>query len=429
MTDIDGALDEIRDRGLMRRMRMISGPQGPRVLLDGRPVLLLCSNNYLGLADHPRVREAAAEAAIRYGAGAGASRLVSGNMRIHRRLEERLADFKRSETALLFGSGYLANIGVVQALARSGDVVFSDELNHASIVDGCRLAGAETFVYRHRDVEHLAWGLAQADGRGSLIVTDGVFSMDGDVAPLPEIVALARHYDARVMVDEAHGTGAIGPEGRGAVADAGLEDDVDLIVGTLGKSLGSYGAYVCCHQRMAKYLINTARPLIFSTALGPPAVAAAMAALELLREGPRRVEKLQRNASVLREALAGEGLPAVPGRSHILPLVIGDAADALAVTERALEQGVFAQAIRPPTVPEGTSRLRLTVMASHTKAELREAAKTLASAVPSSVRKAVAGRALQAQAQATAAAAAPGAGATGAAGRRSRIFDGLADAA
>ena len=427
MTDIDGALDEIRDRGLTRRMRMISGPQGPRVLLDGRPVLLLCSNNYLGLADHPRVREAAADAALRYGAGAGASRLVSGNMRIHRRLEERLADFKRSETALLFGSGYLANLGVVQALARSGDVVFSDELNHASIVDGCRLAGAETFVYRHRDVEHLAWGLAQADGRGSLIVTDGVFSMDGDVAPLPEIVELARHYDARVMVDEAHGTGAIGPDGRGAVADAGLEDDVDLIVGTLGKSLGSYGAYVCCHQRMAKYLINTARPLIFSTALGPPAVAAAMAALELLREEPRRVEKLQRNASVLREALAGEGLPAAPGGSHILPLVIGDAADALAVTERALEQGVFAQAIRPPTVPEGTSRLRLTVMASHTKTELREAAKTLASAVPSSVRKVMAGRALQAQA--TAAAAARGTGATGAGGRRSRIFDGLADAA
>ncbi len=427
MTDIDGALDEIRDRGLMRRMRMISGPQGPRVLLDGRPVLLLCSNNYLGLADHPRVREAAAEAAIRYGAGAGASRLVSGNMRIHRRLEERLAEFKRSDAALLFGSGYLANLGVIQALARSGEVVFSDELNHASIVDGCRLAGAETFVYRHRDVEHLAWGLAEADGRGSLIVTDGVFSMDGDVAPLQEIVELARHYDARVMVDEAHGTGAIGPEGRGAVADAGVEDDVDIIVGTLGKSLGSYGAYVCCHRRMAKYLVNTARPLIFSTALGPPAVAAAMAALELLREQPRRVEKLARNASALREALAAEGLPTAPGGTHILPLVIGDAGDALAVSERALERGVFAQAIRPPTVPEGTSRLRLTVMASHTKTELREAARTLASAVPASVRKAAAERAVQAQRAAAAAAVDTGAG--GADDRRSRIFDGLADAA
>ncbi|MDQ4048965.1 MAG: aminotransferase class I/II-fold pyridoxal phosphate-dependent enzyme, partial [Actinomycetota bacterium] len=296
--------------------------------------------------------------------------------------------------------------------------------NHASIVDGCRLAGAETFVYRHRDVEHLAWGLAEADGRGSLIVTDGVFSMDGDVAPLPEIVELARHYDARVMVDEAHGTGAIGPEGRGAVADAGLEDDVDLIVGTLGKSLGSYGAYVCCHKKMAKYLVNTARSLIFSTALGPPAVAAAMAALELVREQPRRVEKLQRNASLLRDALADEGLAVAPGTTQIIPLVIGGAEDALSVSERALEQGVFAQAIRPPTVPEGSSRLRLTVMASHTKGELREAARTLAAAVPAAVRNGGARRALEAGASVDASAAPKGAD-----GRRSRIFDGLADAA
>jgi 7-keto-8-aminopelargonate synthetase-like enzyme len=235
VTDIESALDEIRDQGLYRRMRMISGPQGPRVLLDGRPVLLLCSNNYLGLADHPRVREAAAEAAMRYGAGAGASRLVSGNMRIHRRLEERLADFKGYRSALLFGSGFLANTGVVQALAKPGEVVFSDALNHASIVDGCRLAGAETFVYDHGDVDHLAWGLREAEGRGSLVVTDGVFSMDGDVAPLTEIVELARRFDARVMVDDAHGTGTIGPNGRGSVAAAGLEDEVDVLVGTLGK--------------------------------------------------------------------------------------------------------------------------------------------------------------------------------------------------
>ena len=427
MTDIESALDEIRDRGLMRRMRMISGPQGPRVLLDGRPVLLLCSNNYLGLADHPRVREAAAEAAMRYGAGAGASRLVSGTMRIHRRLEERLAEFKGSETALLFGSGYLANVGIVQALARSGEVVFSDALNHASIVDGCRLAGAETFVYAHRDVEHLAWGLEQAGGRGSLIVTDGVFSMDGDLAPLPEIVELAQRHDARVMVDEAHGTGAVGPDGRGAVAAAGLEDEVDLIVGTLGKALGSYGAYVCCDRRMAKYLVNTARTLIFSTAIGPPAVAAAMAALQLLREQPHRVEKLQRNGAVLREALAGEGLPVVASETQILPLMIGDAEEAVLVSERALERGVFAQAIRPPTVPVGGSRLRLTVMASHTKAELRDAAKTIAAAVPASVRTGLAQRALQAQALADALPAGSTRAAEG--DGRSRIFDRLAGAA
>ena len=316
--DIADRLAEIHNRGLYRRMRCVSGPQGPRVLLDGKPVLLLCSNNYLGLADHPRVREAAAEAAMRYGAGSGASRLVSGNMTIHRRLEEQLASFKRAEACLLFGSGYLANAGVVSALAREGDVVFSDALNHASIIDGCRLARAETFIYDHCDTDHLEWGLRQAEGRGSLIVTDGVFSMDGDVAPLERLVELGQRYDARVMVDDAHGTGAIGPDGRGSVAAAGLEDEVDVVVGTLGKALGSYGAFVCCDKSMAKYLINTARTLIFSTALSPPAVAAAAAALGLLREQPRRVEKLQRNAAVLREALAGKGLPTAR-RGHADP--------------------------------------------------------------------------------------------------------------
>ena len=414
MSGIEETLEALRDQGLYRRMRMVSGPQGPRVLLDGRPVLLLCSNNYLGLADHPRVREAAAEAAMRYGAGAGSSRLVSGTMRIHRRLEERLAEFKGSETALLFGSGYLANTGVVAALARPGEVVFSDALNHASIVDGCRLAGAETFVYEHGDLEHLAWGLGEADGRGSLIVTDGVFSMDGDVAPLEGIVELAREHDARVMVDDAHGLGTVGPGGRGAVAAAGLEDEVDVLVGTLGKALGSYGAYVCCTRSMAKLLTNTARTLIFSTAPPPPSVAAAMAALELLRDQPRLVEKVQRNGRVLREALAGAGVIVAPGQTPIVPVVLGSAEAAVAASERALERGVFAQAIRPPTVPEGSSRLRLTVMASHTKSELREAAETIAAAVPAHER--------------------PAAALLAHAGARShadstRVFDGLADAA
>jgi glycine C-acetyltransferase/8-amino-7-oxononanoate synthase len=380
VSEIQERLEELRDRGLYRRMRMVSGPQGPRVLLDGKRVLLLCSNNYLGLADHPQVRQAAADAAMRYGVGAGASRLVSGNMTLHRRLEERLAEFEGTERCLLFGSGYLANVGVLAALAREGDVVFSDALNHASIVDGCRLARAETFVYDHLDTEHLEWGLREAGGRGSLIVTDGVFSMDGDVAPLERIVELAHRYDARVMVDEAHATGVIGPEGRGAVAAAGLEGEVDVVVGTLGKALGSYGAYACCDSELARYLVNTSRTLIFSTGPAPPVVAAALTALEILRENPRRIERVRRNAQTLRDALTQHGLPVPDGETAIVPLVVGDAGRTMELCERALRRGVFAQAIRPPTVPEGSSRLRLAAMATHNTAELEWAAAQLGAA-------------------------------------------------
>jgi len=377
MTDIEDRLAELRELGLYRRMRLISGPQGPRVVLDGKPVLLLCSNNYLGLADHPRVREAAADAAMRWGVGAGASRLVSGTMTVHRRLEDRLAAFEGTEAALLFGSGYLANLGVVSALAREGSVVFSDELNHASIVDGCRLARAETFVFRHADVEHLAWGLRNAGGRSALIVTDSVFSMDGDVAPLEDIVRVARRHRVRLVVDEAHGTGCLGPGGRGAVHEAGVEDDVDVVIGTLGKALGAYGAYAACDQALAQLLVNTARPFIFSTAPPPPVAAGALAALELVAAEPRRAERLQANAAALRDELAREGFDVSGSASQIVPLVVGDAHQAVRMCELALEEGVFAQAIRPPTVPDGTSRLRLAVMASHSREELRDAARVL----------------------------------------------------
>ncbi|HEX3511250.1 MAG TPA: 8-amino-7-oxononanoate synthase [Solirubrobacteraceae bacterium] len=380
MTEIEERLEEIERLGLGRRLRLISGPQGPTVLLDGRPVLLLCSNNYLGLADHPRVREAAADAAMRWGVGAGASRLVSGTMTIHRRLEERLADFEGTEAALLFGSGYLANLGVISALAGDGDAVFSDELNHASIVDGCRLARAEVIVYRHRDVEHLAWLLGKHSRGTPLIVTDSVFSMDGDVAPLAEIAALAEEFGARMVVDEAHATGNLGPGGAGAVAEAGLEDVVDVIVGTLGKALGSYGAYVCAGEETIRFLINTSRPLIFSTAPSPPAVAGALAALELLRERPHRVQRLHANARALRGGLAAEGFPLEISDMPIAPLIVGDASAAVRLCQAALELGVFAQAIRPPTVPDGTSRLRLAAMASHTPSELELAAAALGEA-------------------------------------------------
>jgi 8-amino-7-oxononanoate synthase len=378
MNEIEERLREIERRGLSRRLRTISGPQGASVLLDGEPVLLLCSNNYLGLAEHPRVREVAAEAALRWGAGAGASRLVSGTMTIHGELEERLAAFKRREACVLFGSGYLANLGAVGALAGPGDTVFSDALNHASIVDGCRLSRARVVVYRHRDSEHLAWCLQRHGGDGRrLIATDSVFSMDGDVAPLAEIAELARAHGARLLVDEAHATGALGPGGRGAVAAAGLEQEVDVLLGTLGKALGSYGAYVCADRAMVEYLVNSARALIFSTAPAPPAIAAARAALELIEAKPRRVQQLRSRARTLRTALAAEGFAVAASEMQIVPLLTGDERTASALCEGALERGVFAQAIRPPSVPAGTSRLRLTAMATHTPAELRRAARVL----------------------------------------------------
>ncbi len=380
MIEIEARLAELTALGLHRRTRLVSGPQGPHVLLDGKPVLLLCSNNYLGLADHPKVREAASEAAMRWGVGAGASRLVSGTMTVHRRLEERVAEFKGQESALLFGSGYLANVGAISALARPGDVVFSDALNHASIIDGCRLSRAEVFIYDHCDPEHLAWGVRQAEGRGALIVTDTVFSMDGDVAPLQDIVAVAQRHRLRVLVDEAHATGALGPDGRGAVAEAGLEDHIDVIVGTLGKALGAYGAFVACQSSMSRFLLNAARTFIFSTALPPPAVAGALAALELLQDRPRLVQRLQSNSAALRTELGHQGFDVRGSTTQIVPLVIGDAERAVRVCEAALEAGVFAQAIRPPTVPAGTSRLRLAVMASHREEELRAAARTLGQA-------------------------------------------------
>lgn len=380
MIDIEERLDELSESGLYKRMRMINGPQGPRVLLDGKPVLLLCSNNYLGLADHDRVRAAAAEAVLRFGGGAGAPRTVSGNMTLHRRLEERLAEFVGSERALLFGSGYLANIGVIPALAQPGDVIFSDRNNHASIVDGCRLSGAEIFTYDHCDIDHLEWGLEQTGERAALIVTSGVFSIDGDCAPLIEIVELADEYGVRVVVDDSHGTGAVGPEGRGAVAAADLRDEIDVITSSLSNALGSYGGFVSCDATMAKYLINCSRSFTNSTALPPSAVAAALTALEVLIEQPQRVDRLAENGRILRRGLINAGFEIMTAESPILPIVIDDSQVAVKTAELALEQNVFTQALCPPLVSDGTSRVRLTVMASHTRNELTHAAAILARA-------------------------------------------------
>ena len=380
MSDVAERLEELRRAGLERKLRLVEGPQGPRVMLGSSQVLLLCSNNYLGLADHPRVRQAAADAAERFGTGAGASRLISGNMAPHELLERRLADFVGAESTLLFGSGYLANVGTIAALAGERQVVFSDELNHASIVDGCRLSKAKTFVYRHRDLEHLEWALEEAGARSAMIVTDGVFSMDGDVAPLVDLYELSRRHKVRLMVDDAHGLGALGPGGRGSVAAAGLSGKVDVVTGTLGKSLGSYGAFVATTADVRRLLLNTARSFIFSTAPPPPAVGAALAALELLRSRPGATEHLRRNGAVLRESLDAYGLDTAGSRTQIIPIIVGEPRLAVALCERCLDRGVFAQAIRPPTVPAGTSRLRLAVMANHREDDLRSAAKVIAGA-------------------------------------------------
>ena len=343
------------DPALHRHLRTIESAQGPKVVLDGREVLLLCSNDYLGLAGDPRVAEAAAEYAARWGAGAGASQLVSGHMAPHRELAARLAELKGTEACVLFGSGYLANTGVIAALATDG-IVASDERNHASIIDGCRLARAQTHVYPHGEIPRGA----------DVIVTDAVFSMDGDIAPLAQLVETG----ARVIVDEAHATGVIGPTGRGLVAELGLA--VDVVIGTLGKALGSYGAFACCSAEIADVLVNRARTMIFSTALPPPSIGAALKALELMDR--ERVGRLHENARVLRAAL-GAPVSDMP----IVPLIIGAPEDAVAAREAALQSGVFAQAIRPPTVPEGTSRLRLVATAAHAPDDLRQAGESLMS--------------------------------------------------
>lgn len=386
MTDktsyLDDELAALRRQGLYNTIRTLDGPQGAWLSVDGRDVLNFCSNNYLGLANDPTLVEAAKAALDRYGIGPGAVRTIAGTMTIHQELEAALARFKGVEAAISFQSGFVANLAVIPALVGDGDVIVSDELNHASIVDGVRLARAGRKIYPHGDVDALADRLAEArteDANRILVITDGVFSMDGDVAPLPELVELARRHGCRLLVDEAHGTGAIGPGGRGAVAEAGLQGEVDVIVGTLGKALGSYGAYASGSAELVELLVNSARPFIFSTALPPPSVGAATAALEVVQAEPQRVERLQANAELVRSELQEAGFETGESRTQILPLQVGEADAAMALCERALERGAFAQAIRPPTVPEGTSRLRLTVMATHRPDELRRAAAVIAS--------------------------------------------------
>jgi len=357
--------------GLMRRLRCVDGAQDTWVTVEGRRALLLCSNNYLGLANHPAVREAAARAAVDYGVGAGASRLISGSMRLHHGLEEQLADLKGTPAALLFTSGYHANIGAITALVGDGDAVFSDQLNHASIIDGCRLSQARVFVYPHRDTAALEALLARHRAPRRLVVTESVFSMDGDTAPLPAICDIAERHGAMLMVDEAHATGVIGATGGGVVEAEGLQARITLQMGTLGKALGGFGAFVAARRTVIDLLINTARSFVFTTALPPPVVAAALAALDIVRTGGELRLRLAENAAALGASLRQLGLTLGPNPSHIIPVVIGDADRTMQLSERLLAEGVFVQGIRPPTVPPGTSRLRVTLMSPHTAEDLQ----------------------------------------------------------
>lgn len=372
------SLEQLSRQGMLRALRVVDG-QGPKVNIDGRESLLLCSNNYLGIAGHPALIEAMLAVTRQYGTGSGASRLVSGTMPTHAALEERIACFKGTASALLFNSGYAANTGILQGLFGPDDVIFSDELNHASIIDGCRLARARTIVYPHCDVDALAELMAnekpQRKGRW-LIVTDGVFSMDGDKAPLAQLCELKEEHDALLMVDDAHGTGVLGKEGRGTGEHFNCLDRIDLHMGTLGKALGCAGAYLAAETVIVNTLINNSRAFIFSTSLPPGVAAAAMAAFDLVdsQEGRMLRDKLAANRRQLAGLLSEGGMDLLGSTTQIIPVLSKDPEPTMKMTARLLEQGIFLQGIRPPTVGQGLCRLRATVMASHEPADLHFAA-------------------------------------------------------
>ena len=374
LTEVAAAtLDAIRARGTHRRMRVLDGAQGPRMRVDGREVLLFAGSNYLDLACHPEVVEASAQAARDHGCAAGGSRLISGNLALHEELEEALAKLLGTGSALAFSTGYMANVGVIPALVGVGDTVVSDALSHASIIDGCRLSRAAVRVFPHGDLDALDAELAQAGAAGgrTLLAIDGVYSMDGDLAPVADVVALARQHGAMLLLDDAHGTGTLGASGRGAAEHCGVASEaIDVQLGTLGKSLGSFGAFVAGPRVLRELLVNTARSFIFSCALSPPQVAAARAALRLIEVEPWRRVRLQANAGRLRERLAARGVATAPSTTHIVPVRIGDNDVTMRVCERLLARGFYAQGIRHPSVPEGTARLRITPMATHTESDI-----------------------------------------------------------
>lgn len=367
-------LSQLEQKSLLRRVIVVDSYDGPRVTIKGREMLLLCSNDYLGLANHPALRQAAMKTMDHYGFGSGASRLVSGTSLVHWSLENRLALFKGTEAALVFNSGYAANTGIIPAIAGIGDVILSDSLNHASIIDGCRLSRAEVKVYRHKDAGQVETLLKKGlNAKRKLIITDGVFSMDGDIAPLQDLVTLADKYNAILMVDDAHGVGVLGKTGRGTVEHLGLSGRVPIQMGTLGKAFGSFGAYAAGSKELINIFINHARSFIYSTALPPSVCAASLAAIDVLEQEPERRERLCKNRNRFVNGLKSIGISVGDSETPIIPIVIGDSGRALKAAEKLFEYGIYAPAIRPPTVPANAARIRTTVTAAHTEDDIDSA--------------------------------------------------------
>lgn len=364
-------LRALGERGRYRVRRLLESPQGARVVVDGQSVVNFCSNDYLGLAGDSRIAAAMGRALEDYGAGSGASHLVCGHGRLHRRLEARLADYTGRERALLFSTGYMANLGVIAALAGQGDAVFLDRLNHASLLDGAVLSGARFRRYAHADAEDLRRLLAESSARQKLVVTDAVFSMDGDVAALSALAAVAVESDAWLMVDDAHGFGVLGPKGRGTIAQYGLSaSEVPVMVGTLGKACGLFGAFVAGDRELIEWLVQRARSYIYSTALPPAVAGGLLEALRLVQEEGWRRERLHGLIARFRAGAAASKLPLLDSTTPIQPLLVGDDRRAMALSRALLARGYWVAAIRPPTVPEGTARLRITLGAAHAEAEV-----------------------------------------------------------
>ncbi len=364
--DYSAELQALREQNLYRRRRELQTAQGPRVIVDGRALTNFCSNDYLGLANHPDVLAALKRLADHYGVGSGASHLVCGHSHEHHELERELAAWVRKPRALLFSTGYMANLGVIRAILTRGDAVFEDRLNHASLLDAGLSSGAEFFRYKHLDLSDLAAQLKASTARRKLIVTDGVFSMDGDIAPLPELLALAREHDAAVLLDEAHGVGVLGKSGAGSLEHFDWpEDDHLIVMGTLGKALGSFGAFVAGSENLIELLINRARTYIYTTALPPAVAAATRASLRLVQREPQRRAHLQALIAAFREGAEKIGLDVLPSSTPIQALLLGEAERALQWSAALEEKGFWVSAIRPPTVPKGSARLRITFTAQH----------------------------------------------------------------